>query len=51
MGKEGLHDLGFDISIEGKVMAQQAIMLDKVEEDLPSMSDAVKMNDMDLQKL
>ena len=40
LGKEGLCDLGFDIPT-GKVMARQAIMLNRVEEELPSMSDLV----------
>ena len=39
IGKERLHDLGFDIIVEGKLRAQQAIMLNKVEKDLPSTSD------------
>ena len=42
LGKERLCDLGFDISKEGKLTVQQAIMLNKVEEELPSASDIGK---------
>ena len=38
-GKEGLCTLGFDIP-RGKVTAQEAVMLNEVEEKLPSTSDA-----------
>ena len=51
MGKEGCHDLGFDISVEGKVTAGQAIMLNKAEEKLPSMSDVAKADDIELKKI
>ena len=44
LGKEQLHDLGFNIPVEDKVMAQQAIMLKGVEKELPSMSDVAKMD-------
>ena len=51
LGKECLRDLGFDIPIEGKLMARQAIMLNKVEKDLPSMSDLAKVDDIKLQEM
>ena len=49
MGKEGLHNLGFDIP-RGKVMARQAIMLNKIEEELPSASVIGKADDIELQE-
>ena len=51
MGKEGLRDSGFDIPIEGKVMAQQAIMLNRMERELPSMSDLAKVDDIELPEI
>ena len=39
LGKEGLRDLGFDIQVEGKLVARQAIKVNKVEEEPPSTSD------------
>ena len=42
LGKEGLCDLGFDIS-KGKLMAQQALALTRVEEEMPSTSDNIKL--------
>ena len=50
MGKEGLHDLDFNIS-KGKVTSQQAEMLNKVEEEIPSASDVDKAGDIELQKI
>ena len=47
LGKGGLRDLGFDIP-RGKVMAQQAVMLNRVEEELPSASDIAKADDIEL---
>ena len=41
LGKERLHDIGFDIP-RGKLMARQAVMLNRVEEELPSASDVAK---------
>ena len=35
MAEKGLHNLGFDIS-KNKLSAQQATMLNKIEEELPS---------------
>ena len=51
LGKERLCDLGFDIPIENKLMAQQAIMLNRAEEDLPSTSDLAKADDTELQEI
>ena len=48
LGKEGLRKLGFDIP-RGKLMARQAVMLERVEEELPSMSDVAKVDDIELQ--
>ena len=50
LGKEGLCSLGFDLPM-GKVMAQQAIMLNRVEEELPSASDVDKADDIELQEI
>ena len=47
LGKEGLRDLGFDIPT-GKVTAWQAVMLNRVEEKLPSASDIAKADDIEL---
>ena len=47
LGKEGLHNLGFDIP-RGKVTARQAVMLNRVEEEMPSMSDLDKVDDIEL---
>ena len=41
LGKEGLRDLDFNVS-KGKVTAQQAAMLNEVEEEIPSVSDVVR---------
>ena len=49
LGKEGLCDLGFNIS-EGKVTARQAAMLNKVEEEIP-VSDVDKAGDIELQEI
>ena len=51
IGKERLHDLGFDIIVEGKLSAQQATMVNKVEEDLPFTSDLAEADNMELQKI
>ena len=50
LGKEELHDLGFDIPM-GKVTARQAVMLNRVEEELPSASDVAKADDIELQEI
>ena len=50
-GKEGLRDLGFDIPVEGKVMAQQAFKLNRVEKEPPSTSDIVKADDIEFEEI
>ena len=50
LGKEGLRDLDFNIS-KGKVTAQQAAMLSKVEEEIPSASGVDKVGDIELQEI
>ena len=50
LGKGGLRNLGFDIP-RGKVTAQQAIMLNKAAEELPSESDITKADDTELQEI
>ena len=51
MGKEGLHELGFDRPKSSKLTAQQAAMLNRVEEELPSASDVAKADDIELQEV
>ena len=50
LGKEGLRDLGFNVS-KGKVTAQQATMLNEVEKEIPSVSDVDKVGDIELQEI
>ena len=50
-GKEGLCDLGFDIPKTSKLMAQQVIMMNIVEEELSSASDVAKAGDIELQEI
>ena len=50
LGKEGLHDLDFNIS-KGKVTSRQAAMLNKVEEEIPYASDVDKVGDIELQEI
>ena len=50
LDKEGLCDLGFNIS-KSKVTAQQAAMLNEVEEEIPSASDVDKAGDIELQEI
>ena len=50
LGKNRLRNLGFDI-LRGKVTAREAVMLNKVKEELPSASDADKADDIDLQEI
>ena len=50
LGKEGLHDLDFNVP-KGKVTARQAAMLIEVEEEIPSASDVDKADDIDLQEI
>ena len=49
LGKNRLRNLGFDIP-RGKSTARQAVMLNGVEEELPSVSDITKANDIELQE-
>ena len=49
LGKNRLHRLGFNIPV-GKVTAQQAVMLNKAAEDLPSESDITQADDIELQE-
>ena len=52
LGREGLRNIGFIIPEDRKLMAQQAVMLNRVEEELPSASDISKAdNDFDLWEL
>ena len=50
LGKNRLHKLGFNIPV-GKVTAQQAVMLNKAAEELPSASDITKADDIELQEI
>ena len=50
LGKNRLRNLGFDIP-RGKLTARQAVMLNGVEEELPSASDITKANDIELQEI
>ena len=50
LGKNRLHRLGFSIPV-GSLTAQQAIMLNKAEEELPSESDITKADDIELQEI
>ena len=49
LGKGRLHRLGFNIPV-GRITAQQAVMLNKAAEELPSESDITKADDIELQK-
>ena len=50
LGKGGLRNLGFNIP-RGKVTAQQAVMLNKAAEELPSESDITGTDDIELQEI
>ena len=50
LGKEGLCNLDFNIP-KGKVTSQHAAMLNKVEEEIPSVSDVDKAGDIELQEI
>ena len=50
LGKNRLRRLGFNIPV-GKVTAQQAVMLNKAAEELPSESDITKADDIELQEI
>ena len=49
LGKNRLRRLGFNIPV-GKLMARQAVMLNKAAEELPSESDITKADDIELQE-
>ena len=52
LGKERLCDIGFIILKNGKITAQQAIILNRVERELPSASSIAKAdNEIKLQEL
>ena len=50
LDKNRLHRLGFNIPV-GKITAWQAIMLNKVAEELPSESDITRVDDTELQEI
>ena len=50
LGKEGLRDLDFNIP-KGKITARQALMLNLVEEEMPSAFDVDKVDDIELQEI
>ena len=50
LGKGGLCNLGFDIP-KGKVTTRQAVMLNKVKEELASASDITKADHIELQEI
>ena len=50
LGKNRLHRLGFNIPV-GKLTVQQAVMLNKAAEELPSESDVTKADDIELQEI
>ena len=50
LGKNRLRRLGFNIPV-GKLTAQQAVMLNKAAEELPSESDTTKVDDIELQEI
>ena len=50
LGKNRLRGLGFNIPV-GRITAQQAVMLNKAAEELPSESDITKADDIELQEI
>ena len=50
LGKNRLCNLGFDIP-KGKLTAWEAVMLNKVKEELPSASDVAKADDIEHQEI
>ena len=50
LGKSRLRNLGFDIP-RGSVTAQEAVMLNRAKEELPSVSDIHKADDIELQEI
>ena len=49
LGKHRLRRLGFNIHV-GQITAHQAVMLNKAAEELPSESDIIRANDIELQE-
>ena len=50
LGKNRLRRLGFNIPV-GRITAQQAVMLNKAAEELPSESDITRADDIELQEI
>ena len=50
LGKNRLRNLGFDIP-KGILTARQAVMMNRVKEELPSTSDIAKVDDKELQEI
>ena len=50
LGKEGLHDLDFNVP-KGKVTSRQAVLLNKAEEELPSSSEITKADTIELEEI
>ena len=50
LGKGGLRNLGFDIP-RGTLTVQQAVILNKAQEELPSTSDIAKADEIELQEI
>ena len=50
LGKSGLCNLGFDIPV-GRIIARQAVMLNKAAEELPSESDITRADGIELQEI
>ena len=50
LGKKKLRNLGFDVP-RGEVTAEQATMLNRVKEEMPSASDIAKADDIGLQEI
>ena len=50
LGKGRLHRLDFNMPV-GRITAQQAVMLNKAAEELPSESDRTKADDIELQEI
>ena len=49
LGKRGLHSLGFDIP--RGISPQQSLILNEVEEELPSASDVAKADEIELKEI
>ena len=50
LGKNRLFNLGFDVP-SGKLTSQQAVILNKAEEEMPSTSDVANADDIELQEI